>query len=378
MDQEMIPSPVILKAGSYGQEDLAKLRQGHLVWKQHDIIADQLAELFEIQNPEQLLDPDFLEKQQSFVARRLGDRADLVGDWVYLPWNGQLIHMVEQENFERLRSNRNQNLVTADEQAVLGEASVSIAGLSVGNGIALGLAQHGIRTLRLSDDDTLETCNLNRLRAGIYQLGLSKQEVAAQQLWELNPYLDLSFIGRLTEKTISEFLESPKPVAVFDEIDDFEMKIRLRIAARDLGVPVLMLTSLGDNILIDVERYDLDSNGELFHGLLGSLPEEILSKPITESAKMRYAMELVGAKYVPTRALSSLVQVNHTLVGRPQIASAIIMDGGVGAFLIRRLALGQDLPAGRYYLSLTEIMNVEEIDNDRRDAIIEMIRKEPQ
>jgi len=357
--------------------DLEKLRQDKPVWKQRDIIASQVAELFEILNPEQLREPDFLEQQKAFVAQRLGDQPDLVGNWVYLPWSGQLIHMVAQDDFERLRSNRNQNLVTADEQVTLGEVRVSIAGLSVGNGIAMGLAQHGIRTLRLSDDDVLETCNLNRLRAGIHQLGLSKQEVLAQQLWELNPYLKLSFLGRLTGTTMTQFLGTPKPVAVFDEIDDFEMKIRLRIAARELGIPVLMLTSLGDNILIDIERYDLDPKSELFHGLLGSLPEDILSQPITESAKQRYAMELVGEKYVPTRALASLIQINRTLVGRPQIASAVIMDGGIGAFLIRRLSLGQDLPAGRYFLSLTETMKVKELDNDQREAIVEMIRKGP-
>lgn len=371
----MIQTPIFLEAGSYGKEDLAALRNNQKIWKQNDIITGQLAELFEVMYPEQLQAPDFLVQQQAFVAQKLGDRPDLVGNWVYLPWNGQLIHMVQQDDFERLRSNRNQNLVTAGEQSMLGEVSVSIAGLSVGNGIAMGLAQHGVRTLRLSDDDIIETCNLNRLRAGVHQLGLSKQELIAQQLWEINPYLNLSFVGRLTEKTMPDFFGPAKPVAVFDEIDDFEMKIRLRIAARKLSIPVLMLTGLGDNILIDIERYDISPKAELFNGLLGSLPDEILSLPVTESTKKRYSMELVGAKYVPTRALASLVQINHTLVGRPQIASSVIMEGGIGAFLIRRLSLGQDLPAGRYYLSLPEIMKVDDIDFDQRDALIEMIRK---
>lgn len=375
MDQEMIAEPTILAAGTYDLQDLAKLRQDQEIWNQNDVLASQLDELFEVLNPDQLQNDDFLDQQELFVKQRLGDQPDLVGNWVYMPWNGQLIHMSGQADFERLRSNRNQNLVTAEEQARIGEASISIAGLSVGNGIAIGLAQHGIRSLRLSDDDSLSTCNLNRLRAGVFQIGLPKQEVLAQQLWELNPYLNLAFMGRLTDETMSGFLDSPKPVAIFDEIDDFEMKIRLRLAARERGIPVLMLTSLGDNILIDIERYDLDPKTEIFGGLLGTLPEQILNQPMTEAAKIRYAVDLVGADYVPTRALASLLQINRTLVGRPQIASAVIMDGGIGSFLVRRLILGQDLPAGRYYLSLTETMKVSEVDIDQRETTINLLRR---
>lgn len=373
-----IMQPIILASGSvYSSAAVAALRKDNKIWKEVDLLAGQLAELFEIDNPDLLHKTDFLERQITYIQDQLGDTPELVGSWVYLPWNGQLIHMVGSADFNRLRTNRNQNLVTADEQAILASAHVGIAGLSVGNSIAIGLAQHGIGSLHISDDDTLETCNLNRLRAGVHQIGLAKQIVATQQLWELNPYLNLTTHGRLTTDDLDDFFAG-NPVAVFDEIDDFEMKIRLRVAAQKHLTPVLMLTSLGDNVLIDVERYDLEPEAEVFHGLLGDLPEEILIQPITEDAKSRYAMDLVGAQYVPTRALASLMQIGRTLVGRPQLASAVIIDGGIATFLVRRLALGQDLPSGRFYLSLAEIMKVEDVDGDKRDDIIAMIRKGPQ
>jgi len=137
-------------------------------------------------------------------------------------------------------------------------------------------------------------------------------------------------------------------------IDDFEMKIRLRQEARKARIPVVMLTSVGDNIIIDIERYDLDGKLPLFNGLAGNAPEEILRKPITEADKQKYAIQIVGLENVPPRALESVKQVRKTLVGRPQLASSVTIAGGVAAYIARKIILSEPAPSGRSIIKLTE------------------------
>jgi hypothetical protein len=64
--------------------------------------------------------------------------------WSYYPWLNVALRTLEPEALFELRTNRNRNLVTRPEQAVLRRAHVAIAGLSVGANIvsALALAAH--------------------------------------------------------------------------------------------------------------------------------------------------------------------------------------------------------------------------------------------
>jgi hypothetical protein len=296
---------------------------------------------------------------------------------MYFPWSGVLLHTVNGEEYQKLRTNRNQLLITSVEQAKLANASVGVTGLSVGNGIAVSLAYMGIGVFRLAEFDTLETANLNRLRSGIPHLGDPKLDVTLEQLYEINPYAEVqTWPAGLKGDDLSGFLDGGRRLdVVFDEIDDFGMKVRLRMAARDAKVPVIMLTSLGDNILVDVERYDTEPDLPLFHGLLGDLPEEILRNPIGEKEKIKYAMQLVGAQYIPTRALESLLQINRTIVGRPQLYSTIAVDGGLAAYLVRRIILGQSLPSARSYLSFDKLLDLPAPAADNRDEILAKLKE---
>lgn len=129
------------------------------------------------------------------------------------------------------------------------------------------------------------------------------------------------------------------------------MKIRIRLEARKNKTPVVMLTSLGDNLLIDIERYDLEPNLPLFNGLIGKTPEEILSKPVRLEDKNRYAVQIVGKENVPQRAMESLKEIGKTLVGRPQLLSTITVGSGVAAYLAREIALGNNVQSGRKLIS---------------------------
>lgn len=364
-------TPAILYSGKFTQQDLATLR-AKPIWKTVDIYQQQLAELFVVRHPAKQHDEKAL---ADFVNNHDGDN-ELSGCWVYYPWSGVLLHCVSEAELFELRTNRNKNLVTASEQAKLKDICVGILGLSVGRSIASTLAYSGLSAnMKLADKDTLETVNLNRLRARLSEVTESKLALAAQHIWELNPFAKLKlFADGIHDKNLDDFFGAPKPTVIFDEMDDFPMKIKIRLKARERKTPVIMLTSLGDNILIDIERYDLDHSSKLFNGLIGDTPEEILRTKVGEREKIKYAIDLVGTQYIPSRALESLFEINKTLIGRPQLASTISVDGGLGAFLVRRLALDEELPSGRYYLSLGKALGLTTIDSEH-DAAVARLNK---
>lgn len=349
--------PIILKEGHYSDKDLNDLQKRYPIWCKKEIYDNQLKELFEITYPQLKSSQQFEQKLQEYVKKRIRKDKNLSGNWVYFPWNQTLIHVVKEKDYFLLRTNRNKNLITAEEQENLAKFTVGIVGLSIGNGIALNLACSGIsNTLKLAEKDSLETTNLNRVRTAVTHVGLPKIEITAEQIYEINPYAELvMFSSGLNKLTLEHFISHPpKPQLILEAIDDFEMKIRLRILARESRIPVIMLTSLGDQLLIDIERYDLNKELPLFNGRIGSVPEEILSKLITPEDAKKYAVLIVGRENVPPRAIESLKDLNHTLVGRPQLMSTVTIASGVAAYLVRQIALHKKVLSGRTLVKLTD------------------------
>jgi molybdopterin/thiamine biosynthesis adenylyltransferase len=360
--------PIILHEGTYAIDDVQAIRSGNPIWRENDIFEKQLEELFIILFPALRLSDEYAVKLHEFVQEKKAKG----GSWVYFPWNGHLIHMVNEEDYTSLRTNRNKNLITSDEQHVLLSSCVGIAGLSIGSAIALNLSYSGIgNSMKLADMDNLETCNLNRVHAGVHEIGETKLNKAVQDIYEINPFSQLeTYENGLTKETLAAFLSGGVNV-VFDEIDDFEMKVLMRMEARNAKIPVMMMTNLGDSILVDVERYDVDPTTPLFNGLIGDTPEQILQNPITEKDKIKYAMQIVGIDAIPTRALGSLLEINKTLAGRPQLNSTVVASAGIASYLVRRLLLKKSLPSGRKRITLDELFAFEkETDENERNEIV--------
>jgi tRNA A37 threonylcarbamoyladenosine dehydratase len=249
-----------------------------------------------------------------------------------------------------VRTNRNRNIINEREQKKLAAATIGILGLSIGNGMAVSLAYNGIGgQMKIADFDKLSVSNLNRVRAGLGEIGNHKVDITTQQIYEVNPHAKLtSFSKGVKKQDLDSFLtKTPQVNIVLEAIDDFEMKIRVRLAAKKAKIPVVMLTNLGDSLLIDVERYDTEQNTKLFNGLIGQTAEEILSKPVTEEDKKKYALAIVGKENVPPRVLESVMKINKTLVGRPQVMSTVTIGSGVAAYVVRKILLGDKVVSGR-------------------------------
>jgi hypothetical protein len=371
--------PIVFREGALHEKSLEHLRRYYKNLNLIDIYDKQVEELFEITYPNNT--ERKLNKSKFFGGKPTNSK--IKGVWVFFPWNSTLVHMLGENDYYSLRTNRNRNLITKKEQKKLSTFIVGIAGLSIGSNIALTLVRLGINSLKISDFDTLVTSNLNRVPTNLLEIGVDKTELATRKLYEIDPFINLETFGQgLTKKTLKNFLVGTKKLnVVIDAIDDFEMKILSRLEARKQGIPVVMFTNLGDSCLLDIERYDKEKNIEIFNGLLGNTPETILKSKMTAQDKQKFAAKLVGVDNVPTKALDSLLEIGKTLVGRPQLSSTVSTSSGLAGFIIKKLALGEYCPSGRYLVRFETAIFSEKksskpyLSEPKRDKVISSLLK---
>jgi hypothetical protein len=335
-----------------------------------DIYAAQVAELAEVRLP-----GGSAQEQAEFAAEYAAAEP---GAWSYYPWRNVALRTLGPAALFELRTNRNRNLVTRSEQAVLRRAHVAIAGLSVGSNVLAALVRNGIgSTFSLADHDELATTNLNRTQGGLLDVGVAKCQLAARAVWELDPFAAcVLYEEALDDETVSSFVAASD--LVFDEVDDFRVKVQLRVMAQWHRKPLLMATNLGDTVLIDVERWDDPDDGlQPFNGKLDgvSLPE-LLRTGLSPGDESRFAAQVIGVGNVPLRALESLPLVGRELAGRPQAASTASMAAGAAVMAARSVLLGAPLRSGRYRLSLTEALGLPDDrgSDDQRAAIMAQLR----
>ncbi|MGH3970051.1 MAG: Rv1355c family protein, partial [Mycobacterium sp.] len=274
--------------------------------------------------------------------------------WAYYPWRRTAVAVLGPRGFRAVRLDRNRNLITTEEQTRLGALRIGVAGLSVGHVIAHTLAAQGMcGELRLADFDGVELSNLNRVPATVLDLGLNKAEVAARRIAELDPYLTVRVLDvGLTLETVDEFLDGLD--IVVEECDSLDMKAILREGARARQIPVLMATS--DKGLLDVERFDLEPQRPILHGLLGDLDFAQLSG-MSSRQKVPHILCFLEAEQLSPRLAASAVEVDSTLSTWPQVAGDVVMGATAIAEAVRRIGLGEGLSSGRTRLDIDSALN---------------------
>ncbi|MFM9004574.1 MAG: ThiF family adenylyltransferase, partial [Flavobacteriales bacterium] len=229
-----------------------------------DVFRNQLIEWIRAEHPGQ----NWSETELNALVAKHSDTTDSEknGSWVFYPWRNTLVHCLSKDKFVRVRTTRNQHKITQDEQDRLSAARIGVVGLSVGQSVAISLVMERIcGSLRVADFDTLDLSNLNRIRSSMIHQGELKTTIVAREIAEIDPFLEVTcYDSGVTEENMHEFLNGLD--LVVDECDNLEMKIMLRKACRERGIPVIMDTS--DSLMLDVERFDLEPQRPIFHGLI--------------------------------------------------------------------------------------------------------------
>ncbi len=319
-----------------------------------DTIYSQLRELIKSRNPQKTLDE--IEYDQLISTHLNNTPINNYGVWVYYPWNKNLIHILDEKEFIELRTNRNKHKITDEEFQNLSSKKIGIIGLSVGHSIALTIATERICSeIRLADFDTLELSNLNRIRTGLQNLGLPKVIIAAREISEIDPFIHVQiFEDGITENNIADFFENNGKLDIAIEVcDSLEVKIATRLHARKLKVPVVMDTN--DRGMLDIERFDLEPNRQIFHGLID---EDILLdiKKIAPADRMQILMRLVSFENCSDRLKFSMTEIGKTITTWPQLASAVVLGGAITTDITRRILLKQYQNSGRFYVDLEKII----------------------
>ncbi len=321
----------------------------------HDEIYSQLEELIKCRNPSVKLNK---EQTKTLVDIHLGDEnLENYGVWVFYPWSKKIVHLLPEEEFIEVRTNRNKNKITVHEQAKLRLKRIGIVGLSVGQSIALTLAmERTCGELRLADFDTAELSNLNRIRTGVHNLGTSKTVLAAREIYEIDPFLKIIIYSEgLSNENLHDFFHKGGKLDLFVEVcDSLEIKIDSRILARELNVPVVMDTN--DRGMLDIERFDLEPERHIFHGYVDKF---IIDNKITITPenKADILMSIVSFDTLSERMQLSMTQISKSINTWPQLASSVVLGGAITTDICRRILLGEHKESGRYYVDLDYIFN---------------------
>ncbi|MGW5525025.1 diguanylate cyclase [Gordonia sp. NPDC003950] len=277
--------------------------------------------------------------------------------YVVFPWRRRVVRMPDSATFYRLKTARNRFLVTSAEQRRWGETIIAVAGLSVGSSAVTACSLTGVRHFRLADPDTLATTNLNRMSGSVCDVGTAKLDLTARRLLEADPYTVIeSFADGYSPTTADRFLATspsgPRTI-VIEEIDDVAAKIDMRRRARALRIPVISATDMGDNVILDIERYDLDPTYPIFHGRV----ENFTAGDATDPAqRLRMATSIVGDVLTPRMAFSAS-QIGRGVASWPQLGSTGAMAGAFAAAAARNIVSGHLVESGRHVIDVEQILN---------------------
>lgn len=331
-----------------------------------DQIRPQLKDLVKLENPEKTLNEN---EYLDLIGKKLNGTVEKeYGVWAYYPWNKTVIHMLDEEEFIRVRTIRNAYKITFEEQALLRTKKIGIIGLSVGQSVALTIAiERGAGEIRIADFDTLELSNLNRIRTGIHNIGLKKTTVVAREIAEIDPFLKvICFSEGVTRENISDFFDDGGMLdLLIEECDSVDVKILAREEAKKRRIPVIMDTS--DRGMLDIERFDLEPDYPILHGLIDpKITFDFLSSLTTSEEKLPYIIPILGADNLSVRLKASGLEVGKTITTWPQLGSDVVLGGALCANASRRILLGERIYSGRNYVDLALAIQSESVDNDRR------------
>ena len=350
-ENNSLREPIIFETSNQkDQQGISHLFETGKISEVVDVYDEQIQEYREVKNPALIFKP---ENKKSTIFD---------GVWVYLPWSGKLVHILEKNKYNITRISRNNPFIGPADQKKLEKLKIGIAGLNVGNPGAVCMALGGVgNSFKLADFDTLSLTNLNRFRAGLSDLGKNKARLTAEQMYEVNPYLKIElFEEGIQDSKIDSFLLKPRIDILIEETDNLPLKIKIRERARMHGIPVLMVTGNGSNVIVDVERFDKDNTLPLMSGFLKeSVIETVKEGPKDFDTKILLARDFMGSKFLVPKLRESFSQIGKSLAGIPQLGEASFMRGAVLSYFTRAIFSDKNsISSGRYVVELDTIKQV--------------------
>src|ERR1039457_2563 len=175
-------------------------------------------------------------------------------------------------------------------------------------------------------------------------------------MFEFDPYLAIeTFPQGIDRETVDHFILGGGMLNLLvEECDDLYMKVLIRERARALRVPVIMETN--DRGMLDIERFDLEPERPIFHGMLGNTCAEDL-RGLSNRQKVPFVLKILGEKRMSQRLAASLVEIDKTILSWPQLGSGAMLGGGVAGDTARRILTDELRTSGRFYVDVHELIS---------------------
>jgi hypothetical protein len=160
----------------------------------------------------------------------------------------------------------------------------------------------------------------------------------------------------ITSANIDAFLtEGGELDMLVEECDSVDIKIILRQKAKAHRIPVLMDTS--DRGMLDIERFDLEPDRPILHGLIAHLDPAAAAEAKTNEEKIPFLAPMAGMDQLSPRMKASMVEVGQTITTWPQLATGVILGGALVGDAYRRIMAGELHGSGRWYVDLEQLIS---------------------
>ena len=314
-----------------------------------DLFNKLLKELYKVRNPHLDFKQDIFQNLKNQVSSQVKKETILKGRKdTFLP----------KKAFLDLTTSRNKNLIFPDEQDVLRKTVVAFFGLSVGSHAAITWAMLARPdAIKIADYDRIDATNLNRIQALWNDLGVRKVDYVEDRIIGMNPYTKIyKHVERDASKIEPFIRDNTGADLIVDEVDNLHAKIILRRIARDRKIPIITVADVGDNVIMNIERYDLDVNTVPFLGRLSQEDIYTILQTNDEVILRKMIIKLVGLKGNSERMSKSLFAINGSISTWPQLGATATIAGGLITTTIKKIILGEKVISGRYYLSLDDLL----------------------
>lgn len=159
---------------------------------------------------------------------------------------------------------RNVGILSSDAQERIRKMHIGVIGIGgVGGLISILLAKTGFGKITVVDKDSFEISNLNRqILATAKTLGEPKVDVAKRVLEGHNPYVEVNNMHMdINSEEIAKDIVKDMDMCVI-AVDNFETRIRVLRACKELGIPSVLVAAFGWKIFV-TSFLDKDTDYEM-------------------------------------------------------------------------------------------------------------------
>lgn len=344
--------PIVFDLRSHdNREKLDELAKQNEVQRVVDNKYDIACDIFDMQNPHKGENGE--EKASFAINFASSEEGEELTRRIYFPWDKTLITYPEEAMYRELKTFRYRNLLLPEEQAKINMARIAIVGLSVGSNIAEALAENGVgQAMSFYDYDTVGVPNLGRMAATMENVGETKASAVAKRISKIDPYINLTISEHGYNRDDEADLDAFAPTVIFDEVDHMPTAARVRMYAQKRHVPLLSVSDVDDSAVIEVRRHDLGINQQCYSGMVSDkVCSKLADDRIPKEKHDMIFVKSVGSDKLTTRFISSVMEIDKTIGGIPQLGSTALIGAGLAVKAVREISIGNPYPRSGMYTS---------------------------